>query len=808
MKVSLKWIQEFVDVKEYFQKPQDLAVILTSAGLEVESVEIQAKKFQHVVIGSIIEKKQHPDADKLSVCQVSTGNGVVHQIVCGAKNHKEGDNVVVALPGAELPNGMSIGQTKLRGVESNGMLCSEKELGLSTESGGLLIVDTEAKVGEDFSKHYHLDDVFFELKVTPNRADCLSHYGLAREISCVIGKPLTSPFKTPALSAESTKSMIDLKVENGDLCPRYAGRYVKGVKVGPSPKWLSMRLESLGLNSINNVVDITNYVMLEAGQPLHAFDVTNLDGASIRVGLSKAGETFTSLDGTDYKLDGSELMIFDSKRPVAMAGVVGGKNSGVSENTKDVFIECAYFLPQTVRRTSRKHGIETDSGYRFSRGVDPTATLLVLDRATELLLKVAGGEAYTDVHDFYPTPIHKSAITLDIDFLSQKMGLTANAEMLRNWLERLHCKVSVNDKAFTVVPPSFRVDLNIAEDLIEEYARLEGYDKVPANPPFLAQEPTPHVKYFELTSSIRTKLSLYGVNEALNYAFTNDQKQKAFLGDEKFLEEVGLSTTNEPVKVLNPLSEDYNVLRTSVSYSLFNNLSLNYRRGNQHGKLFEIGQVFKKTPQGYVQSSRLGLVDWGRDENLWKKSNSPNVLELKSLIENLLLQMGLKDWSWKQTIRGPQFLHPGQTAQLVVNGKSYGVIGSIHPKLKADEKIRTEVAFAEFDLEALSGHFYKQIKSEGVVLYPAVERDLAFVCDKTVGAGDVEDFILQQFKDVVVRTTIFDAFEGGSLSSEKKSLGFRLVLQDKDKTMSEEQLLELQSRIIESVKIKFGAEVR
>ncbi|MCB0348464.1 MAG: phenylalanine--tRNA ligase subunit beta, partial [Bdellovibrionales bacterium] len=743
-----------------------------------------------------------------SVCQVSTGEGVVHQIVCGAKNHKEGDKIIVALPGANLPNGMNITATKLRGVDSGGMLCSEKELGLSSESSGLLILPSDAKVGLDFSKYYNLDDVFFELKVTPNRADCLSHFGLAREVSCILAKPLRSPFQTPALSKESTQKMISLSVSNGDLCPRFTGRYVRGVKVGDSPGWLKQRLEALGLNSINNIVDVTNYVMLETGQPLHAYDVEYLEGDEIRVATSNKGESFTSLDGTKYTLDGSELMIYDAKKPVGMAGVVGGKNSGVSETTKDIFIECAYFVPQTVRRSSRKHGIETDSGYRFSRGVDPTANAKVLDRATELILKVAGGEAYTDIHDFYPTPITKSTITIDTDFVSQKMGINVDEQKLSSWLTRLGCKVDSTGKTFTVVPPSFRVDLNIAEDLVEEYARLEGYDKIPANPPNVSGEPTPHVKSYELLSSIREKLSLYGICEALNYAFTNEARQKLFLGDEKLLEEVGLATVSEPVKILNPLSEDFNVLRTSVIYSLFNNLCLNYRRGNLSGKLFELGQVFKKGSQGYVQSQRLAFVFWGKDENLWKTSNHLNVFALKANIENLFLQMGLTDWEWKQVSRGPSFLHPGQTAQLLVQGKPYGVIGSIHPKLKVDEKIRADVAFAEFDIENISQYFIKQIKATPLVAYPAVERDLAFVCDKTVAAGEVEKYILSHFSEFVVQIKVFDAFEGGNLSEEKKSLGFRLLIQDKNKTMSEEQLLELQSKIMDAVKVKFNAEVR
>ena len=366
MKISLKWLNDYVDVTEFFQKPEELAEALTRAGLEVEDIVNRAKDFNHVVVGHILEKDKHPNADKLSLCRVSTGD-VVHQIVCGAQNHKAGDRVIVALPGAVLPGNFAIKKSAVRGVDSAGMLCSLKELGLAKESDGIAILPADAPVGKPYAEYGGYDDINFELKVTPNRADCLSHFGLAREVACLFGKELKAPKAEPKLSAQSTKSAIKLEVKAFDLCPRYTGRYLKGVKVGPSPEWLKHRLESVGLNSINNIVDATNYVMMELGQPLHAFDANFIGGKTIIVDRAKAGEAFITLDGSEIKLTGEELTIRDDKHPVCLAGVVGGKNSGVSDGTTEVFLESAYFVPMSARKTSRTHGIDTDSAYRLDR---------------------------------------------------------------------------------------------------------------------------------------------------------------------------------------------------------------------------------------------------------------------------------------------------------------------------------------------------------------------------------------------------------------------------------------------------------
>ncbi|MDX9732462.1 MAG: phenylalanine--tRNA ligase subunit beta, partial [Bdellovibrionales bacterium] len=415
MKLSLRWLNDFVDVQEFMKTPDELARILTNAGLEVESIEDQAKPFQNVVVGHILEKGQHPNADRLSLCQVSTGDGVVHQIVCGAQNHKQGDRVVVALPGAVLPGNFAIKHSKIRGVESGGMLCSEKELGLLAEgedSPGIVILPEDAPIGRGFAVYRGLDDVIMELKVTPNRADCLSHYGLALEVGCLLGREVKKP--RAEFTPGAWDGAVSVAIQAADLGPRYAGRHVRGVKVGPSPEWLRLRLESVGMKSINNVVDVTNYVMMEMGQPLHAFDIREIKGGAISVDRARAGEAFTTLDGSELKLDGTELTIRDSERAVALAGVIGGKNSGVVDSTTEVFIESAYFAPGAVRRTMRKFGLDTDSGYRFARGVNPETTADVLDRATSLMIEVAGGEASKERVDIYPTPLERPEITVSI----------------------------------------------------------------------------------------------------------------------------------------------------------------------------------------------------------------------------------------------------------------------------------------------------------------------------------------------------------------------------------------------------------
>lgn len=809
MQISLKWLNDYIDISDYYPKAQELADLLTNTGLEVEEVTDLSKNFDNIVIGHILEKGTHPDADKLSLCQVEISSGSVQQIVCGAKNHKQGDKVVVALPGAVLPGDFKIKPTSIRGVESCGMLCSEKELGLSEEADGIMILSEDAPVGEKFSQYRGLDDVLFELKVTPNRADCLSHFGLARELSCLLDRKLSLPNKNMKLDeSKDSQAKIALEVNEASLCPRYMGRVIEGIKVGPSPAWLKTRLEAIGMNSINNVVDATNYVMMEMGQPLHAFDVREIKGSKIIVEKSRTDEKFVSLDGTEYELDSSELMIRDSERAVALAGVVGGKNSGVSDDTTELFVECAYFVPQTVRRTSRKMGIETDAAYRFSRGVDPSSLAFALDRCCTLITEIAGGTAYANPQDFYPSPAVPAEFEIDAAYLSQRIGYEVSNEELKNLLAQLLIEAEPSSNGFKLKAPLYRVDLQRKEDMVEEFARVYSYDKIPEKMPALALEPTRHTVEYRLNRMLRQHLVEENFLEALNYNFVNESFQKEFLGDLSKLSKFGITANESAIPVMNPLNADFGVMRTALVPGLAKNVQHNSRHGRKHGALFEIGYAFGRDGK-FGQDSRLAMAAWGEPLDLWvKKEKAPLVLQLKSQIDEMMLKLRSKSWSWRQDADVPDFLHPGQSASLFFEGKIIGFVGKLHPVWKKKLKIKEEVVLAEFQMDALLRGQPKAYRLKSVSKMPMMDRDLAFVCDKTVKASAIMDLIKKSAGKSLKSVQVFDQFEGKSLEEGQKSLAFRMYFQDLNETLSDDEIGKIQEKIIANVTKKLNVSVR
>jgi phenylalanyl-tRNA synthetase beta chain len=814
MKISLKWLSDFVEIQEYFKKPEALADILTKAGLEVEEITQRAKDFQSVVIGLVLEKDKHPNADKLSLCKVMTGNGVVHQIVCGAQNHKQNDKVVVALPGAILPGNFAIKQAVVRGIESGGMICSQKELGLAVSSEGVLILPPEATIGQPFAEYMGYDDVSFELKVTPNRADCLSHYGLAREISCLLARPLKALKPEPKISEGSTKSEMALEVKSA-LCPRYAGRFIRGVKIADSPEWIKKRLEGVGMNSINNVVDVTNYVMMELGQPLHAFDSRELKGKKVIVEKAKANEKFITLDGTELTLTGEELMIRDAERSVAMAGVVGGKNSGVQADTTDLFLEAAYFLPAAVRKASRIHGINTDSGYRFSRGVDPENTILAMDRAVQLLLEVAGGEALGEPHDHYPEPQKKQSIDITVKTVSDRLGYLADSVKLEDYMRRLGCDVSPRGEGmFSILPPSFRFDLETEIDLVEEYARLGGYDLIPETLPessnFL---PSGHDPQYLLIRKVSETLRAVGFTQAINMAFTGQASQALFLGSLLPLNASGIKVSGAPVAVVNPLGLDQNVMRQTLVQGLLKNVHHNFSQGQARGRVFETGKTFSLSDESaFIEHSRLGLVAWGQSEGLWDKgSKAPLIFEVKAALERLLAQLHITSFQWITTSNRsdiPDFAHRGQYAQLQVEGVLLGFIGSVHPVLLDEEKIRVPVALAEVDLAALFKGQPRSFRVEAFSRFPKMERDLALLMPKLLKTGEIAKEIKKSVGAILASVSVFDLYEGDKLPEGKKSAAFRISFQDKNATLQEQAVNDAITKVLSSLKEKFEVEVR
>lgn len=817
MKISLKWLQDFVDVQDMMAKPEALAELLTKAGLEVEEITSLAKDFQFVVTGLILEKAKHPNADKLSLCRVMTGEGVVHQIVCGAQNHKQDDKVVVALPGAILPSGFAIKNSVIRDVESGGMLCSVKELGLATESDGILILPENAPIGKPFAEYQGLDDVTFELKVTPNRADCLSHYGLAREVACLLGRPLKKMAPQNKTSPDSTKELVSLSVQS-EHCPRYAGRVLRGVKVQASPDWLKKRLQGVGLNSINNVVDVTNYVMIELGQPLHAFDLNEIKGKKIIVANALPGEKFETLQGAVLELTGEELMIRDGERAVAMAGVVGGKNSGVSDTTTDIFLEAAYFTPAGVRKASRTHGITTDSAYRFSRGVDADNTFNAMERAVELLLQVAGGEALSAPHDHYPQPIKKSLVHTQIKTISERLGYEAEATKFEDFMTRLGCQLekltaASGEASYQILPPTYRFDLEIEMDLVEEYARLNGYDMIPETLPEQRLSPTPHDLGYLLSKKTSDVLRGAGFSQAVNMAFSGREAQEKFLGSLQPLRAAGLAASETPVMVMNPLTAEANCMRSSLVEGLFRNSNHNFHQGVEVGRLFETGKTFSLKEGGEFQEHQhLGLVAWGYQKTLWTQSSShPLVFEVKAALEKLLAQLHITSYQWTSVQnRGdiPDFIHRGQHAVLMVEGKPAGFIGSLHPSKLEEAKVRVPVALAEINLDLLFKGQPRGFRVETFSRYPRIERDLALVMLKPIKVGEVIREMKKAAGPLCTQVDVFDVYEGDKLAQGQKSVAFRLSYQDKNATLQDSLVNDSVTQVLSALNAKFSITVR
>ncbi len=806
MKVSLNWLNDYVDVSEFYKNTDALDKILTDAGLEVDGVEDMAKNFNHVVVGHIKTLEKHPDADKLTVCSVDVGAESLQQIVCGAKNHKAGDKVVAALPGAVLPGDFKIKKSKIRGVESLGMLCSTSELGLPGDSDGITILEADAEPGKSFAEHARLNDIVFELSVTANRADCLSHIGLARELSCLLDKPLKYPALDVKTSAFKVSDHVKVELKDGVNCPRYSARVVKGVKVGPSPAWLKTRLEQVDINSVNNIVDITNFIMLEYGQPMHSFDLKNINGGILNVKQVSEGETFISLDGAEYKLSAGDLGICDSERVVALAGVVGGQNSGISDDTTDLLLEVAHFTQSTVRKTSRRLGISTDSSYRFSRGTDPNIVTDAMNRACHLIQKLCGGEVSEDIVDLYPNPIVKEPITVNTNYAGERLGYKVEGGDFNNWMKRLGCELVKQDgEVSTFNPPSWRWDLEIKEDLVEEYGRLNGYDKIPESLPALNYEPLTHDPGYIQDRHTYQFFSKQGYYQSVNYNFLGEEYLNNFVGKVAGFKSCGFKVSDESAKLQNPLSEEYNVMRPSLAPSLFKNLMTNYRSGISSSRQFEIGKVFGVEGDGYFETRHLGMIAWGQKNELWQNNKpAPLVLSLKESVENFLRSLKAKSWVWKTWNSELSYLHPGKSATLFFEGKNIGYIGEIHPKLKDDSKIREDVAFAEFNLELLMRSFPKKPKLSEISKYPAVERDFSFVVDKSVASNELKQFITKTQKDLIKSVEVVDIFSGDKLPEGKHSLTYKVLFQDMNTTLTDDVIKKLHSDILNKVSAKFS----
>jgi phenylalanyl-tRNA synthetase beta chain len=875
MKISLKWLQDFVDIEDFFLKPEELAQVLTFAGLEVESLESQAQKFDFVVTGLILKKDPHPEADRLTVCQVSTGQGVVHQIVCGAKNHNENDRVVVALPGAKLPNGLVIKESILRHVPSMGMLCSAEELGLPEVSEGILLLPKQAPLGMNFSQYYGLDDIILELKVTPNRADCLSHWGLAREIACLLKRPLKkSEFSLgnrsslsknisqessgdslqgdllpgdlsrgeflpgeslpgegvsdsvaetvlsgAVLPGFSTLSPVTVQVQDSSLCSVYYGAYFTGVQVGPSPLWLKKRLESVGMKSINNVVDITNYIMVERGQPLHAFDGNQLEGSVLEVKRSLGGESFVSLDNQTYVLPEGLGCITGGSQVLALAGVVGGLGSGISDKTSCIFLEAACFQAQEVRQGSRRLGIQTDSSYRFSRGVDPFSLESHWRRAIDLVLELTGASLVGVTQykgDSSSSFLESSSVTgieIHPSFVSQKLGYSVGAEIFLQKMKSLGCEIleSKTEGSYVIRPPSYRFDLETGVDLVEEFARLHGYDKIPETLPPLKVMPTQHQKEYGFQRALASKVVGYGFHEMVLPIWTQTEREEKFVGSVKKWDHFGFSKGSS-ISLLNPLSEDQSALRRLLSLGLWDRALYNIRQGLMQGQIFELGVVSSwKEVSSYQQSYHCAALSWGEPSIFWDQQNPcPLVLTLKDQMIKIFRSMGFKLEIHRVKDRSelPDFLHLGQAAWLTLDGLRVGFLGHFHPLLCQEAKVRLPVCVAELNLEPFFKKEGSFVTYQGFSRYPYVERDLALVVPCNLSAQSLEACFQKSLNQYLQKLELFDIYEDNKLPVGHRQLAYRLRFQKSEGTLSDVEVNQAMDQLLQDLKSDLGVQLR
>lgn len=805
MKASVNWIREFVKVDA---DAQTIADRLTRAGLEIEGIHAQGQGLEKVVTALLLKVDKHPQADRLTLCEVRTGEQV-HQIVCGAKNHQAGDKVALALPGARLPNGMEIQETVIRKVKSGGMLCSEKELGFVAESEGILILPPETPEGIPLAEALGLNDTIFEVNVTPNRGDCLSMKGLSREVAAGFEAPLQTPaLAAPAAVVRSDSAFegrISIQLQASDLCPRYTCRIVHGVKVGPSPRWVQRRLEACGVRPINNVVDATNYVMLETGQPLHAFDLRQIRQGRLEIRRAKAGESLVTLDGKSRALQESDLVIADAERILALAGVMGGQDSGVEHSTQDLLLESAFFAPDSVRKTAKRVGLQTESSYRFERGVDPNGCLEALQRLAALIQEWAGGQASPDAIDQYPHPVLPREIILKGKTLERILGYEIPSETIRNCFGALGLvEKSHSEDGTTYAVPSYRSDLSREIDLVEEAARLYGYDRVPTKFPKLALNELPAPKKHPL-DQIREILVGWGFSEVLHYSFTSAE----------LLHRFGFANL-DAMTLLNPISEELGVMRPSLLPQMVQTLQMNIHRGNKELKLFEIRPVYSACEDAnppFVEGWRLclGLSGARRGLHFLEKNEGVSVLDLKGYLQSLIGQWGLE--GMRDELSKKSFLHPKRQAQWSRGGLSkedveIAVMGELNPVLSEKLGLRVPIALAEISLDLFLTEFKNPVKFQEVSSFPSIWRDLNLIVAESVSHSDIVGLIRAHGGPWLRQVVFFDLYRGQPLQEGQKAMTFTIEYGSPERTLTDEEVNEARERLLENLKAHIGASLR
>lgn len=783
MKVSLSWLRDYVPVE---MNVSDLVAALTMAGLEVEAVYDRYQYLETVLVGRITEVKPHPKADRLVCCTVDIGNKMLN-IVCGAPNTKADLLTAVALPGTEMPDGTVLKKGAIRGQVSDGMLCSAYELALGDDRAGIMELEDHLPLGQNLKIALNLDDTTLEIDLTPNRPDCLSVIGVAREVAAIQGKRLSYPdIRLPEASGD-IHTMTSVDIEAPDHCPRYAARLITDIEIKPSPFWLQDRLYSVGLRPISNIVDVTNFVMMETGQPLHAFDFDQLAEKRIVVRTAGEGEAFTTLDNNQRSLSADTLMICDGKKPVGIGGVMGGLNSEIESSSKNVLIESAYFSPVSIRKTAKRLGLNTDAAHRFERGVDPEGTLTALNRAVQLMLETAGGNLIGGTIDVHPGPQKRKKINLNVDKTNRLLGSDHDINTIKAHLEAIEFETTVSDlKNLMVTTPTFRVDVTRPEDLMEEVARLDGYNNIPTTFPTMSSEGRADHRKRNLRNRIKQMMTGFAFTEAVCYSFVHkDCGQRLKLKNDDFRMRV--------VPIINPISEDQAVMRTSLLPGMLETMGRNLSHQNKTLKLFEAGKIFiAKGADSLPDEIEMlcGLMTGNRSDASWAVKEIPvDFFDLKGVLEELLSALGLTSCRFTTLANdsGP-YLRPGYRAEITCAGKPIGLLGEIHPQVLNTFELKQSAFVFELNLDLI----YDLVEDAKTVVpvpkFPSISRDVTLIVDRAIEAQLILDKVMD-FKEALVESLhLFDVFEGNPIAKGKKSISFRITYRSKKTTLEDEQI--------------------
>lgn len=791
MDLSMKWLAESVKVDV---PPRKFAEAMTMSGSKVEGWAKEGNEIEGVVVGRVLSIKKHPDADTLVVCSVDVGGAAPLQIVTGATNLAAGDLVPAALDGASLPGGKQIHSADFRGVESQGMLCSLGELGLTehdfpyADANGIFVLQEDCKPGDDIHAAIGLDDTVVEFEITPNRPDCLSVLGLAREASATFGVPFEKHEPKVEGALGDISELLSVTVENPRLCPRYVARVAKNVKIAPSPRWMRERLRASGVRPINNIVDITNYVMLEYGQPMHAFDISYVKGGKIIVRNARPGETLTTLDGVNRTLSPEMLVICDEEKPSAVAGVMGGEYSGINDNTNTIVFESANFLGASVRTTSRKLGLRTESSSRFEKGLDPMLCIPAVERACELVELLGAGEVVGGIIDVDHADHAPAVLTLEPDWINRFLGIDVDAEEMRRILRSLEFTV-VGDK---ITVPSWRADVEHKADIAEEIARFYGYNKIPVTSiRGSAQGMLTEKQKFE--RRMVGVLIAQGLYEITTYTFVSPKTYDK-------LRLPADSPLRRSVEILNPLGEDTSVMRTTALGSMLDILSKNYNNRNPKAALFELAKEFIPGENADVLPTELEAITAGL------YGEGFDYYSIKGVAEALLEEAGIRDFDVTPVGDNPVF-HPGRCASISVNGETLGILGEVHPLVAQNYEINARCYLMRLSLPSLLKNAAPAGVYHPLPRYPASARDLALLCSDELPVQAIEKAIRAAVPDILESAELFDVYRGSQIPEGKKSLAFNLVLRAADRTLTDAEVSAAMDRALDAVKA-LGAELR